>query len=216
MFSSKVTRLKSSNSSRPLFWEFHSKKNAKLFSTSQYLRIVGGGTNNIPRNNAQTQTKPRLRDGIKDFIACCKTWIDRCKKTEGPKVLKCQNICIFKNSTYTLHYHQKFTVSEFFIPESIFLWIHLRMDYKKYIPSEEVRNKLDLILIYKLLLMIRLGNMRRTSGGRRRRGVCIPWTRRGSTARPPPPCPRPSLDTRRGRGSPRCTPATPSAGQSQN
>ena len=48
------------------------------------------------------------------------------------------------------------------------------MDYKKYIPSEEVRDKLDLILIYKVLLMIRLGNMRRTSGGRRRRGVCIP------------------------------------------
>ena len=119
-FSSKVTRLKSSNSSRPLFWEFHSKKNAKLFSTSQYLRIVGGGTNNSPLHNAQTQTKPRLRDGIKNFIACCKTWIDRCKKTEGPKVLKCQNIYICKNFTHTLRYHQKFTVSEFFIPESIF------------------------------------------------------------------------------------------------
>ena len=115
-----MTRLKSSNSSRPLFWEFHSKKTAKLFSTSQYLRIVGGGTNNSPRNNAQTQTKPRLRDGFKHFIGDCKIQIDRCKKTEGLKVLKCQNI-FAKNSTYTFTLSSKVYSFWIFIPESNFV-----------------------------------------------------------------------------------------------
>ena len=96
------------------------------------------------------------------------------------------------------------------------MWIHLRMDYKKYIPSEEVRNTISRYwstLISKLSLIIRWGSTRLTSDVRRRRVGCTLSTRRASTGRPPPPCPRPSLATRSGSASPRCTPATPSAGE---